>query len=302
MSITAAYDERQVMKTRVLDSLTADNLLIEATKKLVWLQQQDRWVKELPKRFPPILWFGNALSSKPVVLTLAPNPSRREYLRDSSQQALDKIHATNDESQLSYLEPPNNRFRLLNADESLRKVLVDRRLRDELVQGYNSYFYGNPYRRWFGCDKEDSYNAEGFLRGLGASYYDVEMLPFQAIHIDLLPFATLSDFNRLKPQAEADLFKTGWASHFVISLVRLFRPMVVVVFGKSNVKHFAEHINASMSSLPWVSFPGARYQLGEAEELGVRVVGLSVNLGNPKGFDSTGLQHFGRHVGKQLGL
>lgn len=297
-----AYNEREIIKTRVFNSLTADTLLIEATKKLVWLRQQDRWVKELPKRCPPILWFGNALSSKPVILTLGADPSRQEYLRDSSQQAIDKIRKTNDESVLSYLEPPKNRFRLLNADESLQKVLTDRKLRDELIQGYNSYFCGNPYRRWFGCDKEDSYNAEGFLRGLGASYYDVEMLLFQAIHIDLLPFATLSDFNRLKPQAETDLFKTGWASHFVISLMRLFRPMVVVVFGKSNVKHFAEYIDASMSSLPWVSYPGTRYQLGEAEELGIRVVGLSVNLGNPKGFDSTGLQQFGRHVGKQLGL
>ena len=64
----------------MIDYEAADGLLIEATKKLLSLRQHDDWAKELPRRAPPILWFGNARSQKPKILTIGANPSRWEYL------------------------------------------------------------------------------------------------------------------------------------------------------------------------------------------------------------------------------
>ena len=70
------------------------------------------------------------------------------------------------------------------------------------------------------------------------------------------------------------------------------------------------HIDPSISSLPWTRYEYAKtshrkktsYRIGEAEQLGVKIVGLSVNLGNPKGFDSSELREFGTYAGTLLGL
>ena len=191
----------------MIDYEAADGLLIEATKKLLSLRQHDDWAKELPRRAPPILWFGNARSQKPKILTIGANPSRWEYLDDSFRQDRDRFKDSGDESLLRYLEPPRNRFRVLDAaNEPLEEIVADRTLRSEIIHGCNDYFLNNPYRQWFGHAKEGSYKVEGFLRGLGASYYDTETSPYQAIHIDLLPFATLRDFNELG-QMTATLFR-----------------------------------------------------------------------------------------------
>lgn len=148
----------------MFDCDAADRLLIEATKKLLWLRQRDGWAKELPNRCPPILWFGNARSQKPKVLTIGANPSRWEYLDNSCRRILDRFKETGDESLLHYLEPPRNRFRVLAvAGESVERILADHRLRSEIIQGYNSYFCKNPYQKWFGHPKEDSYKVEGFF-------------------------------------------------------------------------------------------------------------------------------------------
>ena len=130
----------------MFDIQLADELLIEATKMLIGLRLKNDWVKEMPSRCPPILWFGNSLSSKPKVLTIAANPSRWEYLDESCRENLAKVKASGDESLLTYIKRP--RFRVLDAlCESLQQVTEDRKLRDEIIQGYNDYFLKckNPY-------------------------------------------------------------------------------------------------------------------------------------------------------------
>jgi hypothetical protein len=283
----------------MFDYEAADGLLIEATKKLLWLRQQDGWAKELPRRCPPILWFGDAGSPKRKVLTIGANPSRWEYLDRSCRRALDRFKESGEESLLCYLDKP--RFRVLDASsESLGRVAEDPGLRAEIMQGYNNYFLENPYRRWFG--REDGYNVEGFLRGLGASFYTAETIPYQAIHIDLLPFATLSDFTKLEQMAADELFSSGWARQTVASLARLFQPPIIIVFGKTNARYLAKHVDESVSRLPWTGYSRASYQIGGAEELGAKIIGLSVNLGNPIGFSSADLRNFGTHVGELVGL
>jgi hypothetical protein len=100
----------------------------------------------------------------------------------------------------------------------------------------------------------------------------------------------------------ADLFDSGWARQIVASLVRLFQPLVIIVFGRTNACYLAKHVDESVSRLPWTKYRGAACQIGSAEELGAEIVSLSVNLGNPKGFNSADLRGFGSHVGKLIGL
>ena len=56
----------------------------------------------VPHRCPPILWFGNARSPKPKVLTIGANPSCWEYLDDSCRRALERRNG--DEFLLCYLD------------------------------------------------------------------------------------------------------------------------------------------------------------------------------------------------------
>jgi hypothetical protein len=292
------------MCNSVNNRATARSLLICAVQKQLELRKQDKWKKELPDRCPAILWFGDAESKKPIILTVGANPSRAEYLSDSKETALNKVQ--NCES-LSYRESPNNRFRLLDKkNEVLADILKNERLQDEIITGYNSYFYrldNNKrkhlaYTKWFGMDKVDSYGVEGFLRGFGASYYpnDNDDI-FQAIHIDLFPFATLSDFTKL-PQSTVnrDLFDNKWAANFMQSLVKLFNPSLLIIFGCTNFNYFSQYIDNSISQALWQGYGCGSYCMGNTAQVKVPFIGLSTNLGNPRCFKADSLKKYGQHI------
>lgn len=277
----------------------AHALLIDATGKLIALRQSSDWARELPERCPPVIWFGDATSPKPKILTLGANPSRQEFLSDNAPTASMKVHQAGDHSLLAYLEPPHNRFRLLRSDERLADVLASASLREEIIASYNNYFKREPYQGWFGHDRDTSYKVEGFLRGLSASYYGAAAR--QAIHIDLFPFATLSNFGRIKAIAVASLFADGWAQRFVTRLAACLRPDAVVVFGGSNFRHFRESIAGVHGKPTWQVYKSGKYFLTTWEPLGIPVVGLTTNLGNPRGFNATELRDFGARVQDRLG-
>ena len=288
------------MSPAPLDAKVADGLLVDATVKLVELRKDHQWAKQTPPRCPPILWFGNALATKPLLLTVGANPSRQEYLADTSEVALAKFDRAGDHSTLAHLERSDSRFRLLTATESLADVVKDARIRSEILTGYNQYFARNPYR-WFGLPPSP-YNVEAFLRGMDASYYNMQPHTFQTLHIDLFPFATLDDFKTLERQVEAELFISGWAQHMIARLVHMLKPRAIIVFGRTNVKHFATYVDPAIGRLEWNGFQSGSYCIGETKTLGVKVVGLSTNLGNPTGFNKQSLGQFGAHVGRAVGL
>lgn len=277
----------------------ASNLLLKATEKLIELRQNPFWAMELPPRCPPILWFGNKQSAKPKVLTLGANPSRQEYLADSSAQALNKVEATGDHSQCIYLEEPNNRFYLLPDGLPLSAILTSEAHQRAILRAYSTYFDRNPYARWFGMDKLDSYNVEGFLRGLGASYYSGDHTDYQAIHIDLFPFATLSDFKQLREPSERVLFDSGWAQNLVLALVALFEPVALVIFGKTNFSYFGIYIDSAVRYFPQARYLRGKYYLGESTKTNCPIIGLSTNLGNPVGFSAASLRAYGEHIRHQ---
>jgi hypothetical protein len=213
---------------------------------------------------------------------------------------LKQIRQSEDQSQLTYREPPENRFRVLTSKEELADVLTSRELREQIIGSYNSYFNRNQYEQWFGKNREDSYNVEGFLRGLGASYYDGNPGVDQAIHIDLFPFATLRDFSEIRAMTVAALFADGWAQRLVSRLTAALFPKFVILFGRTNCRYFAEYIDASLKNADWRSFESGKYFVRRSEQFQIPVVGLSTNLGNPKGFNKTSLRSFGAHIRRHI--
>ncbi|WP_319421108.1 hypothetical protein [Pleurocapsa sp. FMAR1] len=284
---------------------TARSLLIHAVKKQIKLREQDEWKKELPERCPPILWFGNAETKKPIILTVAANPSRKEYLNETPESALKKVK--NNEP-LNYRETPNNRFRVLNQTEELADILNDQQLQDEIINGYNFYFYPQDerytaYTKWFGMNKPDSYNVEGFLRGFGASYYPNNNLSYQAVHIDLFPFATLSNFKCLLENEninEEDLFGNNWAANFIQSLITMLQPSSLILFGRTNFNYFSQYIDSSISQTIWQGYGCASYCIGGAIKVELPFIGLSTNLGNPKCFTAASLNQYGQHIQQEV--
>jgi hypothetical protein len=279
---------------------TSHSLLVKATRKLLELRSDRAWFIQLPSRCPPVLWFGNGSSPKPKVLTFGANPSRKEFLSDSAAQAIEKVRSSGDQSLLSYLEPPDSRLRLLTPVERMADILDSESLRDEIIASYNSYFAGKPYKKWFGHNRDGSYYVEGFLRGFGASYYDGNATRLQAIHIDLFPFVTLDDFGQIKEIADTALFGDGWVPDFVGQLVEALSPEVLILFGRTNCGYFAKYIDGSLSNVGWDRFPSGQYFVGHSEKCGLPVIGLSTNLGNPKGFTAATLKQFGEHVQSAL--
>ncbi|HSH81843.1 MAG TPA: hypothetical protein VLA19_25230 [Herpetosiphonaceae bacterium] len=235
------------------------------------------------------------------MVTLAANPSRKEYLRDAAEQALSKVRQAGNDSLLSYLEPPHNRFRLLGPAEQLSDVLESGQLQDEILAGYDDYFERNPYTTWFGSPRERSYNVEGFLRGLGSSYFGRVASDFQAVHIDLFPLATLSDFSNLRALSDRDLLRTTWARTVIQALLDMLQPIALLIFGRANFDAFGSYIDPSVRHFRHVRYGRAHYFAGVAQAFNVRVIGLSTNLGNPMGFSSESLLAYGRHVREATG-
>jgi hypothetical protein len=174
-------------------------------------------------------------------------------------------------------------------------ILTSESLQDEIIARYNSYFKNNPYD-WFGRNSDNTYRVEGFLRGFGASYYDGNAFQLQAIHIDLFPFATFDDFKQIRAIADAALFADGWAQGLVGRLVEALSPQILILFGRTNCGYFAKYIDPSLLQVGWESFPPAQYFVGHSQRFGLPVVGLSTNLGNPKGFNAVTLKQFGEHL------
>ena len=280
---------------------SANLMLIEATGKLLELHKDSKWAKQLLLRCPPVLWFGNATSSKPKILTIGANPSRKEFLKDTPDKAMEKVSQTGDQSRLSYLEPPHNRFRLLSDGETLADILTVEKTQEQIIASYNGYFTHNPYRTWFGHDRDNSYKVEGFLRGFGASYYDEDTLPQQAIHIDLFPFATIANFRSIKEMADAAFFADGWAKCMLCQLVEYLSPAACILFGRTNCEYFGQvDHSVDKDKIAWQKHGKAEYFIGHSENFGVPIVGLSTNLGNPKGFDASGLRQYGEQMAKSV--
>lgn len=275
--------------------MTPEEILIESTKKLIELSSISDWDNELLSKAPPVLWFGNANSSKPKILTIGANPSRWEFLNQSQMKAY-SIPVAKQCYETKYLS--EKRFCHLSPAQTYNDILSNESLRNSIIDSYNSYYLQNPYK-WFGSNKEDSYNVEGVLRGMNASYFEVDS-EFRACHIDIFPFATISDYTQIKQIAEKDILSDSWAKKIVEALLGEFSPELVLIFGITNINYFRKYFELNIfngSKTKWQAKKGSgSCNYWNAQYQKYKILGVSTNLGNPRGFDAAGLRELGNEL------
>lgn len=279
------------------------DLLSECMQKQADLQGKAPWSSQLLNRCPPVLWFGDSTTSAQRIVTIGANPSRQEYLADGGQEAVEKIERAGDQSRLSFLNGDSQRLYRLSPGTQMREAAEDSEVLTSVLNGYDEYFEHNPYTSWFGHPKEDSYYVEGFLRGFGASYY-TDSVDARALHIDLFPFATVSDFSSLEGAVASDLFEDGWALSVLLRLIEFLDPDVLIAFGSKNVGYFEEYVDPSIGELSSSDYPDGTgsFRIGRSEKFDRPFIGLSTNLGSPHfhGFTSESIQAYGSFIRSEL--
>ncbi|MBL6991565.1 MAG: hypothetical protein ISR65_17400 [Bacteriovoracaceae bacterium] len=217
-------------KLETIDKSKLVEALLCSVEKCIQLRNSLKWEREVRSDTPPVLWFGNLNSGKEVVLTLGANPSINEYQRNKSSGQL--------------MMDGYERLRTLKGSESYEQVLNDKKLQDEILDGYNDYFKNNPYKAWFG----DTEKVEGVLRGADASYYMNSNKRFQGVHIDFFPFATKSNYKDIKSIIEKDLFENGnWSRLLLVDLIKAIKPKFLILIGDTNRTDFAKYFFPNLS-------------------------------------------------------
>jgi hypothetical protein len=257
------------------------NLLEEVISYKKNLLGDSFWKREVLLDSPPVLWFGNHKQDK-IIVTVGANPSRKEFLDERDGKPL-----VGSRKRLSYPDSGD-------VDTEEQKV--------SLLQSYDSYFQRNPYCSWFG--RPGGYHVEGFANGLNASFYGGKNRG--AVHIDLVPFATRSDFSALEEgKVIGGFFSDRWAQTNFTELVGYLKPELMVIFGRTNVETYNRRFGASISlsrTFKVEGKPKAKYGISQFRlpEKQIPFVGLSTNLGNPIGFTIKTLNQFGRHILSEL--
>ena len=236
----------------------------------------------------PVPWFGNLNSEETRIVTVAANPSRREFLKGTT----DYIQKTINAGGLPELLP-KSRLELLNEHQSLEDVLTSRDLSDRLIGGYNNYFSStmNPYTQWFG-NKNTPYGSkmEAFVNGFNASYYDESEFEHRAIHIDMIPVATYSDFSKIAASLPDETFKS--AKVLIESLIKTINPSKVIIVGRKNIEYFSKYFwDLGSPNISWnghKSSPHAHL----TRMMDIPVIATSLYVPNPYGYGSEDLFNF----------
>lgn len=256
-------------------------LIEEAFRKQTELRKNDYWSRQIPERCPPVLWFGDPNKDK-IITTVGLNPSYGEFF-DSQADA----------ENLQYLPQPLQRFHVLNEED--QRNPTSSAVIDKVRRSYESYFKQNPYTRWFG--KTDGYNVEFFLNRWNASYYGAKTIG--AVHVDLFPFVTVDKFSDIdRRRWDEDVFSDPWYREQLKALLQFLNPRQLIVFGRRTVDIFNEQFNGGIEldrdylveSRRYASYGVGEYPVGGKF---IPVIGLSVNLGNPRGFDKRRLAELG---------
>jgi hypothetical protein len=260
--------------------MNPNEILVKATKLLIQLDTNPAYKNELLAKAPPVLWFGNSQSNKPKIVTIGANPSRSEFLDKNFKKDSPKKKS---EYEKKYL--PHKRFYHLSENESYESIIKSKILQDKITSSYNHYFYQNPYTKWFGSNKDTSYSVEGVLRGMGASYYDNDS-KYSAIHIDLFPYPTISDYTKIKSPIDTDILKQPTNQEVFQSILEFLNPKFILIFGITNLKTFAKLYSIDLSNPTKFTNKKASCNLWKISYQNWKGIGLSVNLGNPRGFDA----------------
>lgn len=221
------------------------------------IKQLEKW-QTMPEfiNVPPILWFGNVLSNKPKVLVISANPNKPDE--------------------------PHKRPRLPYCKEWAKGG----RDVNTLMVEYNEYFNSkrNPKTSWFGANpttwKDDSQgHIEGFLSGLNASFYGGHK--YQAIHIDLLPFATKGHFAAIADKLMAIPDMSEWVNQHLHSMIGLIKPKLIIVNGNTNFHYFNLMINLGAQPYKIHTLTnGCTLWQAARQPNRPPIIGISMNLGS----------------------
>ena len=263
-------------------------LLREAVEKQEMLRADPSWSMELIDRALPVLWFGNSRSGRPKIVTLAANPSRWEYL----QKPLDPRRLRED---------PKNRLYVLR--EGIGEKPVTTEELDRAMDHFDGYFEKKPYKTWFG-DKNGG-KVEALVAGLNGSFYGVSAKR-SGIHIDMFPFATVSDFGAISSIAAQDLFADRWAHRLMDRLLMLLQPEVVLVTGGTNLYHVRTYFpDLAVWQAPMKSPTFDKYStmvtLGRLCNHDTPVIAISENLGNTN-WNGPSIRLLGEWISQQIQL
>lgn len=238
------------------------------------------------KKVPPVLWFGDLNAEKPKVVVISANPHNPERCICKEQVW----------------------------DENNPNI-------PQLIEDYNNYFKtdkNSPATNWFGQNSnehkaENQARIEDFLNGLGASFYDKdnkEKYPYQAIHIDLLPLATTTDFSKIAKDLMDIAGLKDFIKRHIEELLKLIKPELVIINGITNKKYFEEclKLNAHREPNTYESFTvnnKNKYnrRIWNLENIGdSKVIAISINMGTSCRVNKESLYLIGEQERKRLKL
>ena len=158
----------------------------------------------------PVPCFGDL--SRSHVATLGLNPSNREFVDDRGVELLG----------------PHRRFHTLNSLGLGSWLDADARHLRLILDSCRTYFFGNPYDRWFK-------KLDRVISGIGASYYSASN---SACHVDLIPYATTRKWTELTVRERSSLLAI--AADSLALLLRDSAVRVLILNGRSVVEQFRE--------------------------------------------------------------
>lgn len=242
------------------------------------------WANELLPFAPPVLWFGDLRSDLPKIVTIGANPSRREFLPSAN---------ANQNVYNNYLVGHKARFYVSNIPLTNLPNVSNQTL-DDIISSYSDYFTKNPYATWFG--KQGGGKVEALINGLGASFYS-NSYDYRGIHLDLFPFATMSNYTRIISLCNVSLFNTNWAQNFLLSLIHRIEPVKLIIFGISNYRSILRIFN-KQDVAPRPINIGTKTCDVYYNVIGgnLPIIGFYINLGNPIGWSRQELIQLGNSL------
>ncbi|AZB41059.1 hypothetical protein CEF21_01160 [Bacillus sp. FJAT-42376] len=224
----------------------------------------------------PVVWLGEAVPGSWV--TMATNPSPKEFINQNNQLLLGE----------------QARFHIRENGQSLAEYAKDEAQLESAIEYYQTYFKaGKAYRTWFG--KPDGAKLEGFLNGLGGSFYGSPGFK-NVIHSDFFPFATRTHMGRIKEKLK--LLGSDFSREFLQEKLEFLRPSMVILLGREHCALFEKAEPGIKFDPPKAlePYPGAAYQTGFHQRLRIPLLGLHFKpseqfLGLGGGQDKNGQSH-----------
>jgi hypothetical protein len=158
----------------------------------------------------PVPSFGDLSSAR--VATVGLNPSNREFVDEQGNE----------------LQGPFRRFHTLRSLGLTSWSGVDARHMRLILESCRSYFFGNPYDRWFK-------RLNQVVSGAKASFYDPSCA---ACHLDLIPYATKRKWTELTARQRASLLAI--AADTLGLLLRDSSVRTLILNGRSVVEQFED--------------------------------------------------------------